>query len=325
MNNFNEHNHNNWELFSHKLLKLVRINNSIDLTKVSDEKKQKVKKLLMSKIDNIDCKCGLPKKKFPVLQITTLTLKSKFYLAISASVIFILSAMLLFQKQLINEVEINLITVSTPLGAKSSLSLPDGSKVVLNANSSLTYPALFTEDNKKLELNGEAFFDVVPQIGKPIVVTTGKLDTQIIGTKFNLRAYPEDEDITLTLQEGKVIGTIRNLSNSLEQIELLPNEQLSVSRSNNEFIRKRVEAKEYSLWRNNIISFKYDNLESIAKTLEYRFNKTIIIDPSLENNTDRYVGTFECNQNLDEILDILSYKQKWKYLKSNNIYRIVMQ
>ncbi len=325
MSNLNDPNDSSWEQLSYKLLKLVRIKDSIDSSVASEKNKENVKNLLMSKIDNLNCKDHSQTVETSKLKTKNLFLESKLYIAISASVICIISIIFFIQNYQRNEFEINLVTVTTPLGTKGSLTLPDGSKVTLNSNSTLTYPVLFTKNNKRLELEGEAFFEVANQSEQPMVISTGKLDTHIVGTKFNLRAYPEDEEITLTLQEGKVIGTIRNLSNTLEQIVLLPNEQLSVSRSSNDFIRKKVDAKDYSLWINNMISFKYDDLKSIAKTLEYRFNKTIIIDSSLENNTDKYVGTFECNQSLDEILDILSYKQKWKYLKSKNVYRIVMQ
>ena len=120
----------------------------------------------------------------------------------------------------------NAVKIAVPLGAKSCITLPDGTKAWLNAGTELTYNEDYGQKKRTLFLTGEAFFDVAKDKEHPFIVNTSDLIIQALGTQFNVKAYPEEKIITTTLVEGKIDVRMIKSNRQLKKVTLLPNEEI---------------------------------------------------------------------------------------------------
>ena len=116
--------------------------------------------------------------------------------------------------------------ISTRYGSKTALVLPDGSKVWLNAGSTLSYGKDYANTLREVNLSGEAFFDVVKNAAKPFVIHTGKMDIKVLGTAFNVKCYPEEKKTETSLIRGSIEITLKNRP---EKIVLKPNEKITIA------------------------------------------------------------------------------------------------
>ena len=206
-----------------------------------------------------------------------------------------------------------LIKVTSPKGVVSDIQLADGTIITLNGQSTLTYAANFSTTNRCVELVGEAYFDVTTDVEHPFIVSTDNIDVKVVGTRFSLQSYAEDTQIMLTMDEGKVLVTghsntiMHELSTSL-----IKEQQLIVDRKSNEFTKKNVNPDYYTAWRKGVLYFRNISLGDISKQLERKFNvKITFLDANLQS--DKYFAQFENGESLEEILDLLSHKNDWKY------------
>lgn len=198
-----------------------------------------------------------------------------------------------------------MLTASAPAGQSAFVELPDGSRVWLNASSSLEYPANMTRQGRTVRLRGEGYFEVAPDQRQPFVVQTQDLSVQVLGTSFNLKAYDEDAQLETTLVDGKVAVSLRNAP-ARRQL-LAPGQKLLLTRKNtagaagddwggfyaqlqNNTKTKDTIATE-SLWRKGRLQFRDQSFAELAKTMERWYDKRIVIaDPSLNDN--RFSGEF---------------------------------
>lgn len=163
----------------------------------------------------------------------------------------------------IGKAEVVFNTLSIPRGRRYKLVLPDGSKVWLNAASSLHYPTHFPEGERKVELTGEAYFEVAKDAGKPFTVTAGGQVISVLGTAFNVKAYPDETYINTTLVEGSVK---LELQNGKDARLLKPGEQAMLE--NNQFQVKKVDVKEDISWMSDLFYFSNTDLEVVAHQLQ---------------------------------------------------------
>lgn len=154
-------------------------------------------------------------------------------------------------------------TLTIPRKGQYQLTLPDGTKVWLNAETSLRYPIVFNGAERLVELEGEAYFEVVNNVKQPFVVKSGDQRLQVLGTKFNVHAYPDEKDITTTLVSGKV-----ELSSSLtlKSQMLEPNQQSILQ--NRVFEVDNVDATIYTAWKDGSFRFKGTPLSEVLNQLE---------------------------------------------------------
>ena len=153
-------------------------------------------------------------------------------LKIAASLLLILSATFTYHyviNNLLNESQakdiVAIYKAQNPEGQRSKVKLPDGSIVNLNSQSTLIFPKEFSDTIRQVELSGEAFFDVVRDESKPFIVKTNNLETKVLGTTFNVRAFSDESEINVSLVTGKVmVKNINDIDNSDKQI-LLPGEK----------------------------------------------------------------------------------------------------
>lgn len=231
--------------------------------------------------------------------------------------------------------------VSTRNGSKTTITLPDGSKVWLNAGSSLTYNKDFGGEIREVDLSGEAFFEVEPAISPstaqriPFIIHTRHIDVRVLGTAFNVRSYPGDKQTETSLVHGKVEVLIHNRPE--EKIVLHPNEKLVV---NNEDTTAPLTAKPvasgketfYSVgkltytksdsivvetaWVQNKLVFNNESLLEIAQKMERWYNVEISFkDEKIQ--TERFSGTFE-NEAIQQALDYISIATAFHYTIQGN-------
>ena len=158
-----------------------------------------------------------------------------------------------------------MMEVTNPSGQRSVHALPDGSKVWLNAESSLTYPETFSDTLRQLQLLGEAFFEVARDPKRPFIVEAAGTHTQALGTAFNVHAYPEEDTMRIALLEGKV------KVQSEDQVQtaiLSPGEVLSTPRDHSEFYKKPFDYVRTFGWKEGILIFDGTDFQSFRTTIE---------------------------------------------------------
>jgi len=189
-------------------------------------------------------------------------------------------------------------TISTPKGSRSNFILPDGSKVWLNAGSSLTF-ALNDPKNRSVELSGEAYFEIEKNV-YPFSVSTQFGKVTVKGTAFNVKAFVND-DFTTTVETGLVTVTaVGNLS----ELQLKPGEQANLRQGQNNWSKRSVNTKIYTSWREGKLIFYKDPLHEIVKKLERWYNVEINVTPQTELKNYRFTGTIEM-ESLTEVLELI--------------------
>ena len=210
------------------------------------------------------------------------------------------------------------ISVEAPLGSKTKLYLPDGTLVWLNAGSRMTYSQGFGVDNRKVELEGEGYFEVKRNEKIPFFVKTKDLQLQVLGTKFNFRDYPEDHEVVVSLLEGKV--GLNNLLREEKEAVLSPDERAVLNKANGLLTVESGTASNASQWTDGYLFFDEELLPDIAKELERSYNVKIhIANDSLK--TFRFYGNFvRREQNIQEVLEALASTEKMQYkIEERNI------
>lgn len=186
-------------------------------------------------------------------------------------------------------------TIEVPKGGKFQLLLSDGTKVWLNAASSLRYPMLFTGSERKVELTGEGYFEVAKNKEMPFHVAAEKTDIAVLGTHFNVRAYPDEADMETTLLEGAV--RVTNRSNTAL---LKPGEQAKVEMgSSNITVVKNVDTEKASAWKDGLFIFRKDNLQDIMKAVGNWYNINVEYSSTISRH---FSGTFSRKEPLSKIL-----------------------
>lgn len=190
--------------------------------------------------------------------------------------------------------------IQCPMGVRTKFQLPDGSTGYLNSGSRLKYPVQFIGE-RKVELTGEAFFDVAHNAEIPFHVNTRNLDIKVLGTSFNVIANEDEQTEEIVLQTGKVDVS----SKSGEQLTVMkPNERLTLNIEKQTITKNEVEASQYSNWKEGKLVFRNEDMQQVARRLSRWYNAEVIIDDRmLEAFT--FHATF-ADEPLDEVLKLLS-------------------
>lgn len=197
--------------------------------------------------------------------------------------------------------ENNLIEISAAYGEQKHLFLPDSSEIWLNAGSSISYPKAFSNDERLVNLNGEAYFSVKRNTQKPFIVETQQLSVKVLGTRFNVKAYPSDPQITTTLTSGKV--EVKTSSHRPQRLK--PNEQLTYNKYTSAIHISEVDATDAESWITGQLVFTNASYEEILRTLERRYN--VVIDNNAKTSASkRYTVKFRKGDPIDKVLDILA-------------------
>lgn len=200
----------------------------------------------------------------------------------------------------VTKVEYNTIVV--PRGGIYSLVLSDGTKVFLNSESELHYPAKFTEGNRKVDLKGEAFFEVAPDSLRPFIVNAREVQTRVLGTSFNILAYADEPAIRTTLFTGRVEVSVDDTP--LEEV-LTPGMQASWKVGSDNISVKKVNMDIQSLWRDGVIMLDDDELESVMRMLARWYNVTYEWKGN-RNVKHTFTGKINRNEDLGSVLGTLT-------------------
>jgi transmembrane sensor len=192
------------------------------------------------------------------------------------------------------KVEFNMISTSS--GGQYQISLPDGSKVWLNALTSLKFPTVFKGTERVVELTGEAYFEVAKNKSMPFKVKlAGNTSIEVLGTHFNIMAYANEGSIQATLLEG----SINVQKNGLTKI-MIPGQEASIT---DEIKLQRVDADEAISWKNGLFSFDKSNIHTVMRQIERWYNVEVVYENKVPNY--QITGYISRSSNLSEVIKIL--------------------
>ncbi len=245
--------------------------------------------------------------------------KTTYYFAAVASAMVILISVAYFSlKQ--QDFDVNneysdqsINKIATNRGDQYSLLLPDGTTVILNSDSKITYPKQFSGLTREVTLQGEAYFDVMHNPEKPFIVKTSDLDIRVLGTTFNIKSYSEDKTIQATLVSGKVEVFKKESSSKLV---LKPSQRATLNKSQNKITLDKVVTKDIISWKSGKLVFKEASLENVLKDIERKYNV------SFEVKSDKllkykYTGSFD-DLKVEEIMEILEISSPIYFEKNND-------
>jgi len=213
------------------------------------------------------------------------------------------------------------IKKENPNGKKTQFTLPDGTRVFLNSGSKLTYSSQFNEEIiRRVKLKGEAFFMVKRDTLRPFIIESGNLQTQVLGTAFNVRAFDDEENIFVAVEEGKVrLQNKRKDENG--EILILEQNDLGIFKKKNQSLKlEKLEGSEVFDWRNGVIHFQKANFKEIRRTLEQWYGVSFVINGKIDSRKD-FSGSY-ANKPLRTVLDGLQFVYDFDYSIKNKTITI---
>lgn len=201
------------------------------------------------------------------------------------------------------------ITASTENGETKEITLPDNSKVWLNENSTLKYPQHFAKEERELQLDGEAYFEVTKNKHKPFIVQSAAMSVQVLGTKFNFKSTSNCRIAETSLIEGevKVAG-----NNNEGAITLSPGQKVELNTVTKQMKVSETNAALDAIWHNNLIPFKNADVFDIAEVLEKVYGVKIIFSPDISPSTT-YSGMLQKKDSIEDVLKILQNTTHLQY------------
>ena len=190
-------------------------------------------------------------------------------------------------------------TLLTPAGGQYNITLPDGTRVWLNAVSSIYFPTSFNGDERVVKITGEAYFEVAPDKTKPFKVQYENAEVTVLGTHFNINAYTDEKDARVTLLEGNV--QVRQ-GNKLRQLK--PGQQ-AITHASDLQLATGVDVAEVIAWKDGYFEFSSTDIETMMRQAARWYN--IGVSYQGEKPRDRFTGRISRNVNLSEFLKILAY------------------
>ena len=264
--------------------------------------------------------------------------------SIAAALVIAFLSGVVVKSYIINKYSVNKIVyneVTVPLGAKSQVTLSDGSKVWLNAGSKLRYPLQFGEMDREVFLEGEGYFDVAHDKNKRFLVKTSEVTIKVYGTQFNVKAYPEENRIITTLVNGSVVVEANNGNKS--KTYLKPNETAIFFKSQHSFsqnqnINKQPASKIIPIqtskliitpqrntnlvtsWKDSLWIIEGDGLGQLAVMLERRYNvKIVFTNDELKNY--KFTGIL-ANETFEQVMKIIQISAPIKFRLDHNLVTI---
>lgn len=199
-------------------------------------------------------------------------------------------------------------------GSTSTVFLPDSTKVILNSGSILLYPERFTAGERKVYLNGEAIFKVTKDREKPFKVKTDRVEVRVIGTEFNLKAYPEDKKIEIIVKEGSVGASVKGF----DECVLIPGEKMTYDSGKGYLIKETVVPDAYFAWSDGKLYFSSETFHDIIPVIERRFGVEVNFATNKYDN-ERITAKFISGESIDDLLaTFCALIPGMKYKKTEN-------
>jgi ferric-dicitrate binding protein FerR (iron transport regulator) len=193
-------------------------------------------------------------------------------------------------------------TISTPRGGQYKVTLADGSEVWLNAASSIRFPVAFTGIERKVEITGEAYFEVAPDKTRPFKVVTMHSEVEVLGTHFNVNAYNDEASNKTTLLEGKVKVSILASSQKQSTQYLIPGQQANINKDGKIKLVQNADIEEAVAWKNGRFQFNSADLKSILRQLSRWYD----VEIDYKGDVDlHFTGQITRNENILNVLEKL--------------------
>jgi len=198
--------------------------------------------------------------------------------------------------------------------------LPDGTNITLDTNSIVTYPERFAENERRMKLEGEAFFTVEPNKEKPFIIEAGNAFIEVLGTSFNVKAY-KNSDLFVIVTEGKVkLFTVDPLSLDTLSMVLKAGESGKVSSEEKKPVFVAEQSPDAIFWMNNTLIFDDTDLKMVFKLLEKYYHVNIKV--SDKRIYECRLSTTFSNNTIDEIIDVIVATFEFEFTKKKNIFTI---
>jgi transmembrane sensor len=213
-------------------------------------------------------------------------------------------------------------TLIIPYGNRSVITLSDGSRVWVNAGSRLVYPSKFVDKTREVFLTGEAFFDIEKNEEHPFIVKTVDARIEVLGTRFNVLAYPEDYSIQTVLVDGSV--EIKKIKGGLFEkgLRLSPGELGYFNKKTYETRIYKVDVEPYILWTEGLFSFSNTDLSRVVKKLERYYNVRIQFDDPFKGSI-QITGKMDVTQGKDEVFEYLSKLTGLEFMDINDRHYVM--
>ncbi len=260
---------------------------------------------------------------YPIEQSPTTAFISRMPLLRAAVILFaVLGTAFILWRSFVPPHKPTLATAGMPKKTKAVthnrqvINLPDGSTVVLNADSKLVYPPDFTSNTRDVYLSGEGYFDIKHNPAKPFIVHTGPVTTKVLGTAFNINAYRSQDFVTVTVTRGKVeVKRKQKLLGVLVQ-----NEQIVFNAATEVFTKKSVHADTVVLWKNDEMYFDNISFSEAAIIISNKFNVNITFNEERIRNC-QFTAAFNNDATLEQVLTVLGQLNNVSYrIEENNIF-----
>ncbi|QCR22738.1 FecR family protein [Pontibacter sp. SGAir0037] len=209
-----------------------------------------------------------------------------------------------------------IVSVTTKPGIRKTIKLADGSTIILNAGSKITYPKDFTPHTREIKLWGEAFFEVAKDSLRPFIVHTGNISTKALGTSFNIN-YSQENNLAIALATGLVEITKEKPELNKRMSLLIPGQQLYYDHHSDKYQVASYNRTEVLGWQQGILYFKKADMKQIVRKLENWYGVTIEVDTYGEKDTSwNYTGEYH-NETLDKVLEGIGFVKDFTHQETN--------
>lgn len=211
----------------------------------------------------------------------------------------------------------DMIIASVSDGTVKEVVLPDGTKVWLNHSATLKYPREFSEKERNVYLDGEAYFEVTKNRNQPFIVESEAMRIRVLGTTFNFKCHKKLRLAEATLIEGEI--EVKG-NNEEGMIILSPGQKAELDRTSGRMIVKEVDAKMDAVWHDDLIPFNKANIFAITRALERFYDVKIILSPDIQSDKT-YSGVVKKKDNIESVLKSLCNSIPIHYkIVGNNIF-----
>ncbi|HQT23109.1 MAG: hypothetical protein B7X86_00005 [Sphingobacteriales bacterium 17-39-43] len=195
-------------------------------------------------------------------------------------------------------------TIQTPKGGKYQVRLPDGSKVWLNSASTLSYPTTFAGNERKVQLKGEAYFEISPNKNIPFRVQSGNQIVEVLGTHFNINSYDDEDYVKTTLLEGSVKVILNSKPNVVSNTRLLKPGEQSLTKSSRSDIRiENADTEKAVAWKNGYFKFRNTPIREIMREIERWYDVELVYEGKIPK--DEFTGFISNDVKISAVLKIM--------------------
>ncbi|OFX55385.1 MAG: hypothetical protein A2066_10565 [Bacteroidetes bacterium GWB2_41_8] len=285
---------------------LTRLKNSWILSGLDNEIDPKLKASEIERIWSIIKKMNVDVKR------KSLRLQFLKYAAAIVLIVGISGTIGFFVSTSVSNSNTKFTEISVPKGERSTVILPDGSTVFINSNSQLKFASSFNSGKRKVMLSGEAYFNVAHDKSHPFIVETSSLQIEVLGTKFNISSYPNDQLSTTFLESGSV----KISSAASGNVILNPNEAFVFNKFSQKSEKIMMNDKRLMDWTKGVMTINGETIGELAKKIERRFNVTItFMDDAVKEHV--YTGSIK-DEDLNTVLEAIKFASSIEYERKGN-------